>query len=386
MKQLSIIAAILIGMLTLAACGGGGSGSGGAATAISGIASKGIIRNGSIKVYALNSDGSKGTLLRETVTDSSGSYRADLGTYQGAVLVEASGSYTDEATGTIKTVPADVPLRAAIDNVTGEATTAVTPLTELATQISEDPLTHKIRVPNIAASNAQISSLFKVNILTTMPIDPLVANPTASQEQKEHAVILAAFANLMESKSKDLHAVIAEFKESIGSDNSIAIPVAAQFQVALANFAGSSFNRTGITDISSTNLINIGGSIRPLTISVVGSTALISGIEIVVMLPPGVTVKADYGIVTTALQGSGGALSNSITSGHYTSPTASMRGKVTLAVVSTTAFAAGEFATLQCDVAPDATPKSADFIMTVLDAIDGQNIPLTGVSLNAQLQ
>lgn len=388
MKILSVVAAILIGLLALTACGGGGGGGGVApGTAVSGVASKGIIRNGSIKIYALTADGSKGELLKETVTDGNGAYHAALGNYRGPILVEASGSYTDEATGAIMTVPADTPLRAAIDNLTGEVAVAVTPLTELAVQRNEDPLTHKLRVADIASSNALIASIFKTDIISTMPVDPLADSPTATQEQKEHALILAAFANLMQSKGEDLRAVIAELKDSIGTDNKLSISVAAQFQAALAEFASSPGNRTGITDISATPLINIGGTTRALTISVSGTPALIAGVELIVTLPPGVTVKAatNGNVLSTALQTSGGALADAIVAGNYTPPTASMRGRVRLAVISAKGFAAGEFVTLQCDVAPDATPQDTDFILSLLNAVDGQLKPLDGLSISAKL-
>lgn len=384
MKILSIVAAIVICLLTLTACGGGGGGTPG--SAISGVASKGIIRNGTIKVYALNADGSKGELLRETVTDSSGAYRAELGAYKGAVLVEASGSYTDEATGATRTITADAPLRAALDNVSGEARVAVTPLTELAVQRGEDPLTHRVTVANIASNNALIAALFKVDIIGTMPVDPLTANATATQAQKEHALVLAAFASLMQSKGKDLGGVITEFKDAIGTDNRITVAVAAQFQSALADFAGSAGNRTGITDVSSTPLINIGGSTRPLTISVAGTTALISGIDIVVTLPPGVTVKAaaDGGVSGSALQ-TPAPLANVLVAGNYTPPTVSARGRVGLGAISVAGFAAGDFIILQCDVAPDATPQDSDFKLAAQDAIDVNGASLGVLSLGAKL-
>ena len=385
MRIFSVVAAIVIGLLTLSACGGGGGG-GTPGNAISGVASKGIIRNGSIKVYALNADGSKGQLLRETVTDSSGAYRAELGAYQGAVLVEASGSYTDEATGATRTITADAPLRAALDSVSGEARIAVTPLTELAVQRGEDPLTGRVTVATIASNNALIAALFKVDIIGTMPVDPLTANATATQAQKEHALVLAAFASLMQTKGKDLSGVITELKDAIGADNRIATIVAAQFQAALADFAGSAGNRTGITDVSSTPLINIGGSTRALTISVAGTTALISGIDIVVTLPPGVTVKAaaDGSVSSSALQ-IPAAFANTLAVGHYTPPSASARGGVRLGVISAAGFAAGEFVTLQCDVAPDAAPQDSDFVLSVQDAVGADGALLSGLSLGAKL-
>jgi len=387
MRLFSIVAALLIGLLALTSCGGGGGGGAAVDTVVSGVASKGIIRGGSIKVYALNADGSKGALLKETTSDANGAYSANLGQYHGAVLVEASGSYTDEATGAANAVPATAPLRAALDNVSGAVSAAVTPLTELAVQLGEDLTTGRLRVADLAINNALVTSAFRVDILKTMPADALTASTTTTELQKEHALVLAAFAQLMLSQGKDLHAVVAEIKDSIGADGKIGIQVAAQFQAALASFAQSSANKTGINDISTTTLINIGGTSRTLTVSVAGTASLIGGIEIDVVLPPGVTVKAasDGSVSGAGLQALGGALGNALLADHYTPATASARGRVRVGFISAAGFAAGGLFTLQCDIAPDAAPQSADFVLTLLDAFDKQSIALTGLSLSADL-
>jgi hypothetical protein len=385
MRLFSIVAALLIGLLALTSCGGGGGAA--ADTVLSGVASKGIIRGGSIKVYALNADGSKGALLKETTTDDNGVYSANIGQYHGAVLVEASGSYTDEATGAASAVPAAAPLRVALDSVSGAVSAAVTPLTELAVQMGEDLTTGRLRVADLATNNGLVAAAFKVDILKTMPADALTASTTTTEAQKEHALVLAAFAQLMLSQGKDLHTVIAEIKDSIGTDGKIAIQVAAQFQAALVNFAKSSANKTGVTDISSTTLINIGGTSRALTVSVAGTASLIAGIELDVVLPPGVTVKtaSDASVTDAALQAIGGALGNALLADHYTPATASARGRVRVGFISASGFAAGGLFTLQCDIAPDATPQSADFVLTLVDAFDKQSIALTGLSLSANL-
>ena len=389
MKQFSLVAALLIGLLALTSCGGGG---GGAAvdTVLSGVASKGIIRGGSVKVYAINADGSKGALLKEATTDSNGAFSTNLGQYHGAVVVEASGSYTDEATGA--NVALAAPLRAALDNVSGAVTVTVTPLTELAVQLGEDLTTGKLQVAALASNNALVAAAFKVDILTTMPADALTASTATNELQKEHALVLAAFAQLMLSQGKDLSAVIAEIKDSIGVDHKIGIQVAAQFQAALASFAKSSANQTGINDVSTTNLINIGGTSRTLTVSVGGTAALIGGIKADVILPPGVTVKAVSStggnketMADTALQAIGGSLGNALILGSYTPATDSARSRVTVGIVSAVGFAAGGIFTLQCDIAPDATPQNADFVLSLLDAFDKQSVALTGLSLSANL-
>jgi hypothetical protein len=140
--------------LALAGCGGGG---GGGTTApavsysVSGVASAGLIKNGTVNVYALNADGSKGSLLKTTTTDNTGYYSANVGGYTGPVLVEAYGSYTDEATGTTMTIPSTSPLRAA---------PARRPATSVAVPYRCGG-GRTLTAANIAAANTLVTDMFK---------------------------------------------------------------------------------------------------------------------------------------------------------------------------------------------------------------------------------
>ena len=124
---------------------------------LNGVASKGPIKSGSVKVYALEADGAKGALLGTGTTGADGSYSVDIGSYTGDVVVEVSGgTYTDEATGATDTP--NTLLRAALSGVSGTVTIAVTPLTEIAVQYAEDPNTET----SIDAANSLVSSMVGV--------------------------------------------------------------------------------------------------------------------------------------------------------------------------------------------------------------------------------
>lgn len=381
MKILLITTAILAALLALVACGGGTHD-----TVISGVASKGIIRNGTIKVFAVSTDGTKSQLLKESTTDNNGAYRVNLGRYTGPVLVEASGSYTDEATGATITIGSDAPLRAIIAASAAEVSMAVTPLTELAVEQNLDPVTGRFRLERIDADNALIASLFKVDILRTMPVDSLSASPMASTGQKEYALALAGISDLMRSRNMDLHGVIGLLRDTIAAGNAITAPVAAEFLTAVARFATGTGNRTGITDISTTALFAIGGQTRSLALSVAGTTSSIAAIEMEIVLPPGSTVKADAdGKVDTSVLQPLGAPGTMIIAGHYSPPTSYGRGSVRIAIVSASGFAAGEFLTLQYQTTHDVVPTGADFVMSVLSAYDAQLASLGNLSLSARL-
>src|ERR1039457_1633317 len=139
----------------LAACGGGGGGSSSSTnTSVNGVASKGIITKGTVTVYPVSADGVRGGTPLTSGAINNGVYSVNIGAYSGAIIIEASGVYLDEATGAELTVPASAPLRAALDYVTtGKSfSVPVTPLTDLAYR-QAGPLTPA----NIRAANDQIS-------------------------------------------------------------------------------------------------------------------------------------------------------------------------------------------------------------------------------------
>jgi hypothetical protein len=385
---------VFISLAAISGCGGSGdSGSTSAtttpttsATVITGVASKGIIKNGTVKVFALNSDGSKGTLLKEMTSDINGGYTADIGTYTGPVLVEASGSYIDEATGSTKTIPADAPLRAAVGNASGAVTIAVTPLTELAVKKVEDPVSRKLLVSGIETANTSVSGVFKVDIVKTLPVDATAAAPSdASQTQKEYALLLAAISQMMKANGQDLIAVLTQLNSSISIDNKLSTQTAVAFQTALSDFAHSDMNKTGITDITATNLVAIGGSSALLKLSTQGTLAggsSIGGIEVTVNLPAGVTVKADtsgtlVGVVTT----SGVVPTGSLVQARYIPASGIGQGSIKIALIEAMGFGIGEFVTVNCDVSVGAIPSAIDFSLTDFKPVDLNSAAIAGLSV-----
>ena len=113
----------------------------------------------------------------------------------------------------------------------------------------------------------------------------------------------------------------------------------------------------------------------------------VKGIDITLVLPAGATVQADPvtgetlpGVVT--LSGSDAGLANSFPLGIYTPASASVPAKVRIVLISDTAFVAGEFFTVTCDVAAGVTLAPADFGyegLVLYDAATGSAIT-AGVS------
>lgn len=379
---------IIISLFLLAACGGGSSGGtdgGGGiqpiATVIKGVASKGIIDSGTVNVFALNADGSKGAKLGTSSTDANGAYSISIGSYSGPVMIEVFGSYTDEATGTRMTVPESAPLRAALANVTGAVSLSVTPLTDLAVRQAGT-----LTAQHIADANALVSDLFKVDITTTAPAAPTSGafqSSSTTQAQKDYALALAAVSQLMQSGGTDLAATLTSLNSGISSSG-MTSQGAASLTAAGSAFINNPKNLTGVTSVADTVLGSVGTTTMKLTLVLQGSAAAaVKGIEAKLSLPAGVTVRADVtGVVLgdvllpTANSPSGPIL------GNYSAASSASAATVTIVFPSTGSFAAGDVLILKVDLAPGlAAPTATAFTFRSSKLSDADGVSMSGVTL-----
>jgi hypothetical protein len=344
-------------MFALSGCGGAGNSSASNNSngiIISGIASKGVIANGVVKIFALSSDGTP-HLLATTTTDSYGRYSVNIGTYSGAVLVEASGSYVDEATGQTRVIPADKPLRAALANVSGNVTIAVTPLTELAVVKA---LTPTLTADSISTANALISEIFKVDIVGETPVAPTASalqNGGTTASQRDYTLTLAALSQMMSSSGLSLADVITNLDTSITIDG-MSAAAAQSFQASLAQFANNPNNATGITSVTQTNLANVGGVTATYLISStsVQTSLSIKAIQMAIELPVGVNCRSDANgaVLSSSFYLSGVAPQTSLNTAKCSQANSNTPAKVEFAIVNTDGFALGQFATLILDIDP----------------------------------
>lgn len=180
MKSLNCLGAVrtvlsVAVLSALVACGGGG-GSDDAAdptVTLSGIAAKGLLKNAIVRAYRVNSDGSQ-TLIKESVTDTDGSYSlADMPAGV-TVLVEISAgpstTMVDEATNaTDVPVPAGFRIRAATTTVEGGTNTLqVTPFSEMAVTKAEGA-EGGLLPANIEGANADIRTYLGFDVLAERP-------------------------------------------------------------------------------------------------------------------------------------------------------------------------------------------------------------------------
>jgi hypothetical protein len=323
--------------------------------------------------------------------DALGKYTADISPYQGPILIEVSGSYKDEATGTTMVVPATTPLRAAISNAAGNVSVMVTPLTEMAVKKMNNVFT-KAAVDTI---NANIATAFKVDDITkTEPIDATIAAPaTATAAQKNQSMVLATISQMVKNSGdttataldKVLAGMAADITGSTMLDKSIA-----GYKTAMFDFMGSTNNKTGITDIN--NFVgNIGTfKLAHMKISAVlpAGAPNIGGIDFTFTLPTGVSLSKD-------------AITNLVTPGVVViAGVAAATGTTSISLATLDAqalrtvmanaqgFGAGEFVDISCTIPAGNTATAASFATAITtatvsakDATTGGAIP--GITLTA---
>ncbi|WP_183354384.1 hypothetical protein [Geomonas silvestris] len=401
----------ILAVLTIAlfGCGGSGGGTtvqGGQPAAIRGTAAAGIIYPGSVKVFAVSPTGAKGALLAGPVpTSIDGTYSASLGSYSGAILVEASGTYTDEATGHSVSIAPAKPLHAmveVVDNSThNNRTVAVTPLTELAWRKASGNGSAPTTPAAMTSANHLVDDLFKIS--DVVGIEPVRADnasmANASQEAQAYTLALSAFSTMcstaagatdldkLESGLSSMETEVAG-AETNGSMSTTAI---SDFQNALAALPLS-------TDFSAARdqFATVGKKSQTLTLSIAGTLPTGTRIHSVqgnLVLPVntannllGVSFLTDStGQVlakqfefTDAALAAGGTTSLA----NFQAP----QGMLSFSLVfnaSATGFGTGDIATLSYEVVNGATVTAADFALAAgsVKITDVNGVDITGVSL-----
>ncbi len=257
-KAFNLITYFIILSLVVSGCGGSGAGGGAGDTnrpvptvlTVNGTAFKGPISGGSVAIYAINTDGTKGKDLGATTTDAAGAFSIKITGYFGPILAELTGGvYKDEATG--NTVTNTATLRAAVTHSLNQQTFTVniTPLTEMAVQKAG-----VLSQENRDAANAAISKLIGTDIITTLPVDVSVpSSVVAATPAKAYGIMLAALSQLLTDHPAtytDLAVTIKKIGDDL-SDGKLDI-TGRDLSNALASFIASPQNQSGVATISDT--------------------------------------------------------------------------------------------------------------------------------------
>jgi len=348
----------LLATLAIAGCGGGGGTAPATAPApaqtsvVSGVASKGPIKAGTGKIYAIrNGVEDRSAPIGQGVTDATGGYLVDVGSYTGPVLVEVTGgSYTDEVSAA--TVTLKSPLRAIISNVaTGTKTVAVTPLTELAYNKALGG--GSLSAASIDDANGKIAAFYKLtDIISTLPIAG-----GAGEDQKKYAFVLGSFAqfindnkNAGETLDDALPRLLTQISTEVKNDGNFSITTITRLNSAISGFTVGGKNLTGA---AITPIVPPTSGVLKLATS--GTANTIGAIDVTVDLPAGIKVAADpvsgeaaAGVV--AISGAANVGDGKLTLSRFTPAGSGTPAQLHIIVINAAGFGPGEFVTIRFEL------------------------------------
>lgn len=426
MRKTIFFKGLLLGTASafLCACGGGGGGGGSVAddsTTISGVVSKGIFTSGTVKILGNRGGGTDSsfhfanyTTLATSAIDGTGNYTAKIGSYRGPLMVRAFGTYTDEASNTSVTISEAQALSALLpitDVKAGTVKLAVTPLTDVARRQAQNGGGTTVA---ITTANQGVSAAFGLPALTSGVTSIIPAAPTtsglaaASDDQKKYAAALAVVSqyvaqvgsNPAAPAAADLQTALEQLSAGVTTSASgaavtgtVSSPqVVYTLQQAATALAGNlnSFAQAvlgaGATATAFVNSIKDGSlvnggvttNVLPLKLAVTGSySGKINGIQMSLTLPTGVTLRKTstnqpaVGVASATGKAAGASVDGKVNS-----------GSVDVAVISSTGFDAGEFATLYIEYNGTA-PALTTFVPTLTKAVDGKGAVISGLTVSA---
>lgn len=370
MHTLTVLISLVSGLL-LSACGGGLQDVTLPPTVskatVSGVASKGLIKNGSIKVYAASSNGDIGTLLATTTTDSQGRYTAVVLDYSGPVIIEATGSYLDEASGQTRTIDSSAPLHAVLPCACSSLlSVAVTPLTELAYQKAKTAIAGGAEVAAaFSDANMQVSGLFSFDITASLPVDPTPNTlQNGGNDQRSYTLDLAAISQMVKTGGTLTSVITGLNNAGAAAPNLVA--------AALNTF----LNRNANNQTGYKNLL--------LSLSLTGTTAgNVGALDFTLNLPAGTTLPVDTtGAVSSSNFVTTGSATNVTLVTKYSVPFGAMPAKLRVIMIASNLLPDGNIATLLSSV-PVAV-QSANFTISSVTAKDANGVIVTGVGITVQ--
>lgn len=184
--------------MALAACGGGGGDSGGsppvqaANTTITGTVQRATLSGAQVEIYAVAPNGTKSFLARAASgTDGSFQIRAPFNDGDVLMLLASGGGYTDEATGTPRTLTA--PLRAVVTRRSASQRVNISPYTEVATRMLEASASPSWTAADVARANKAVADWVGIpDLVDYRALDLKAAAPPPDLSNGEFAAALAA--------------------------------------------------------------------------------------------------------------------------------------------------------------------------------------------------
>lgn len=171
--------------------------------ALTGQATKGPIAGGTVNVYRLSENGSRGELLASTLSDAKGNFSVPLDVTGPVAVVVTGGTYKDEATG-ISVSLNESELETLIPDGAQPANIAITALTTIAAKRASANASVGLSTA-IASANAEVAALFglgDVNITSTIPAD-LTNDDSAGEDAgaQAYGLVQSALSQLIETNA-----------------------------------------------------------------------------------------------------------------------------------------------------------------------------------------
>lgn len=194
----------LVALAALTACGGGGSASSPPVVTVAGTASKGLMANADVAVYAVGVDGKLAAVpLATTTTDSAGKYQLKFDAVKGQPFVikvsaksDGTTTHLDEVTGTAQALPNGFSMRALLlPESDGPVSTSVsvTPFSEMAVSAASRA-SGGITAGNAKQASSTIEQLLGFNPTAVSVVS--AKDPAATPEQQKMAVMLTAVSQM----------------------------------------------------------------------------------------------------------------------------------------------------------------------------------------------
>lgn len=386
-KFMSLFSLVLLPLVLFACGGGGGGGSAGGdsadSTVIAGVASKGPLNMASIRVHAVNTNGSIGSLLGSTTTDEQGNYSVTISSHTGPVVISASGgTYIDEATGQTSTIPAEAPLRAAVVLAgAGSSQVAVTAMTELAVRLAAAAV-GGFSATNIAEANDNVSRQFGFNVVTTQPVEPTAsAIAGAGGASANYTCALATLSQQAHDASQSVKDLISALVLDLNANNGRFSRVTLNaFDQASATFfrTDNPNNTTGLTSPPTDNAL-VGRTPFTLHLAVTGTSIPVGGVMVTLTLPSGISLATgEDGQPANGVVNVSGNVSGGLIVPNYTPETVTTRATLVLAMATAEDFVPGEFATVTADIPGLQLPAAGDFTVSNVSMSNGNGEYIAG--------
>jgi len=231
----------------------------------------GQVVGGNLTFSALNPDGTTGSVLASTVTDSGGNYSVSVpsGSSQVILAQSSGGSYTDQTSGQTVNLLASDTLSAALAAGTSQAT--LSPLTDMAAAraivlaAGGIPLATAVAVANLGV--AQQYNLPDIVGTLPVPASSVALVETANRDQRDYGLVLAGIsteASGLGVRTIDLVAALAEdlsdgILDGMNGTSPVSIPTPGGGSIPLSATAGTSDLQAAIDTFvgSANNMTNI---------------------------------------------------------------------------------------------------------------------------------